>query len=590
MSDLVKPNRAKRDRMLNILLIDDDPIFRLGLRLVLGQLPDLELVAEAQSANDTREILASSQVSINVVILNLSLGSVSASETSGLELASQLKNLYPHLPILLLGEFTQPVLLTTARQIGIEGYCRKGTGPTELVDAIRLVGTGQFYWSQPSVVQMPESQLESSQPKSQAGFLPTVLNNIRLSGLRQIEASLTEVTAELQNARLSLLDRAILAGRQRELKAARSILYKLLGKPVKEAGEGENGKVVQRQSEKIEEGQRFDELAITYQQLPVRSRSELFDRTFANLQYGVTNLTPIPLEIDIFREEKKRELLTQVLRKLEGILDDLRFSQVQPEQLPEKKSVILLDLWQATATDFFGKYYTLKLGDQDLEIVNILLQDATIVYSEILEKIPLVIELFSHLLFTTPLTIDNLSYEMGTPEAMFRAELLLDNLVIQVGNGIVQPLLNHFADVEMIKQTFYDRRLISTREIERFRNNLSWKYRLEKYVGEPRAIFESKYLLFVLDGGGIRKISIYAPRAAELEQLSGIQFAVTLALESRDAIAPRLNALVSFVGSGVIYLLTQVIGRGIGLIGRGILEGIGNSLQESRVGKNGDRK
>jgi hypothetical protein len=56
-------------------------------------------------------------------------------------------------------------------------------------------------------------------------------------------------------------------------------------------------------------------------------------------------------------------------------------------------------------------------------------------------------------------------------------------------------------------------------------------------------------------------------------------------LEIRDAIAPRLRATVSFVGSGLVYILTQVIGRGIGLIARGIIQGIGSSWQDLRTDK-----
>jgi Protein of unknown function (DUF3685) len=96
-------------------------------------------------------------------------------------------------------------------------------------------------------------------------------------------------------------------------------------------------------------------------------------------------------------------------------------------------------------------------------------------------------------------------------------------------------------------------------------------------------------VLFVFNGRGIRKVSIYAPRAQELEQLSGVQQTMTLLLESRDAIAPRLRSVVAFVGRGVVYVLTQVIGRGIGLIGRGIVQGIGNSLQDSRMGNNSNK-
>jgi hypothetical protein len=70
-----------------------------------------------------------------------------------------------------------------------------------------------------------------------------------------------------------------------------------------------------------------------------------------------------------------------------------------------------------------------------------------------------------------------------------------------------------------------------------------------------------------------------------LQQLQGLRLGATLLLETRDAIAPRLRALLVSIGNGARYLLIQ-IGRGIGLVGRGILQGIGNSLQETRYSKN----
>ncbi|PMB02802.1 regulator, partial [Fischerella thermalis CCMEE 5328] len=134
-----------------------------------------------------------------------------------------------------------------------------------------------------------------------------------------------------------------------------------------------------------------------------------------------------------------------------------------------------------------------------------------------------------------------------------------------------------------IKQNFYDRKLISTREIERFRNSLSWKYRIKNLVTEPKAIFESRYDLFVFAPRGIAKTSIYAPRRQELAELSGIRLLVTLGLEFGDAIAPRLQSLLSFLGSGVVFVLTKIVGRGLGLIVRGILQGIGSvSLPEGK--------
>jgi len=288
------------------------------------------------------------------------------------------------------------------------------------------------------------------------------------------------------------------------------------------------------------------------------------------------------MEIDILREEKKRELFYLILRQLENFLSELRYSEVQPEQLEPKRSLILLDLWQAATTEFFGKYYTVTLAGQPIEVVATLLQDEAIVQFGILDKIPGVVELLKHLLFQTPLAVDSVPYAPGNPEALSRAEALTENLLIQLANAVIQPLLNRFANIEGIKQNFYNRKLLSNREIERFRNDLSWKYRVEKYFREPQNIFESQYSIYVFSWKGIRKASIYAPRSPELEQLSGVQLAVTLVLETRDAIAPRLRTAVSWVGNGVIYVLTEVVGRGLGLVGRGILKGLGNAWQDPK--------
>ena len=139
------------------------------------------------------------------------------------------------------------------------------------------------------------------------------------------------------------------------------------------------------------------------------------------------------------------------------------------------------------------------------------------------------------------------------------------------------------------KQKKKDKQKKTSREITRFRNNLSWRYRLSQLLDEPKAIFESRYNLFVLSDTGIKQISIYAPRRQELEQLRGMQLIVTLAYEIRDAIAPRLRATIAWIGRGSVYILTQVLGRSIGLVARGVIQGIGSSIQDTRFGKNNDR-
>lgn len=227
----------------------------------------------------------------------------------------------------------------------------------------------------------------------------------------------------------------------------------------------------------------------------------------------------------------------------------------------------------------------MRQGNADLEVVELLLADSAVVQTAILDRIPGVVELLQHFLFQAPLAVDGGTYPPGNPEALQRAELLLENLTLQVANAVMQPLLNRFANVETIKHSFYDQRLLSSRDIERFRNNLSWNYRLNRLYREPKEIFESQYNLLTLTGRSIKQTQIYAPRSVELDSLTGLPYVVTLALEARDAVAPRLRSLVSFVGNGFVYVLTEVVGRGIGLVGKGVLKGLGNVWQETKYGR-----
>jgi DNA-binding NarL/FixJ family response regulator len=566
------------DHLTHILLIDDDSIFRLGLRTALEAFPDLQIVAEADTGVTALNILSESENAIDLVILELSIGR--NPNQSGLTLCQRLKTNYPYLPILLLTAESEPSLLMAAKAFGVEGYCAKGCEIAAIVQAIRQLMRGESYW--PSNLPVLITPVRP----------PSWHHKMRSQGLRQIEEALAQVTQSLQNPKLSNLDWLFWSGRRRELLAARWVVNQLLPTDVIVVEHGLS-------SGEQDAPSRLPSNRVT-RQLPAASMGNLplsqiaqpstpFEVTLAKLQSSLSNLSGVVLEIDILQAEKKRDLLYIVLQKFEEILAELRFSQVTLEQLPQKRSQILQDLWQLSITEFFGKYYTLPVGNDEFEVVRVMLGDTVIVQDAILDKIPLVVELLAHQLFQTPLMIDNVSYPAQTPEALARLEMIIQNLMIQVANAVIQPLLNEFADIETIKQSFYDRSLISTREITRFRNNLSWRYRRFQLLLEPRAIFESRYDLFVLSDTGIKQTSIYAPRRQELEQLQGIAFAVTLAYETRDAIAPRLRGAISWVGQGVVYVLTQVLGKSIGLVVRGVIQGIGSSLQDTRFGKNSER-
>ncbi|MCY7276570.1 MAG: DUF3685 domain-containing protein, partial [Phormidesmis sp. CAN_BIN44] len=389
--------------LLQLILIEADPVLRLGLLTGLSRFADLQVAVEAETGASALRTLADrmrSSVSIDVILLDLE-NAESSQARLDLELPRQIKTQYPNLPILLIGSLPNAIALE-AMQIGVEGYCARGSSIADLATAIRQVAAGQTYWD----LERLQSLTIVTPPERSFNPLRGARQALRSSSLQQIEAALIELDNQLRSPGLSLLDKAILTGQRRELKAAQWVVKRVFSSS---DSAPEPARVLPPLSEPLRSLPSSSQLVpdpppeMTAKDL----QAILFDGISAKLQSSLENLTNSPLEIDIFRAERKRELFYIILRQIEASLEELRFSQIQPNQLVEKQSVILRDLWQAITLDFFGRYYTLRVRNQDIEVVTALLQDEKTVQTEILNKIPAVMELYAHLLFQTALTIDN---------------------------------------------------------------------------------------------------------------------------------------------------------------------------------------
>ncbi|MBD0268073.1 MAG: DUF3685 domain-containing protein [Cyanobacteria bacterium Co-bin8] len=605
---------------LRLMLVDEDPVFRLGLKIWLEQSAGFEVAAEASQGEEALALLAArcrpptdseaeadevesepaadTLPDLDLVILDLGLGEGMPDQLPGLQLCAAIKSRYPTLPVLVLSSRTEPVLQAAARQMGADAYGARGMPVRELAQLIEQLAEPQ---SQGIEIQAPVMAAETF-TRLVPGPLTALRISLRLSSLQQIEAAIAELSNAQRSGTSSTLSEALLAGRYRELRAARWLIKRILATP----GFSDQWSPVtpaEPTSAAAPPPQRIEPMAEANLPEPGRNlipttsdrlslqrgdlQTVVFESVFRKLQSPLENISGLPLEIDILREEKKRELLFLTLRKLEDALDDLRQARLLPGQLTVTCPDILRDVWQAVITDFFGRYYTLEVGVLEQPVVKTLLLEETTVQTAILNKIPQVPLLLGHLLFQEAMVVDGSAYLATTPEALGRSRLLLENLLIQVANAVMQPLLNRFADVEEIKKYLYQRRIMSTRDIERFRNDLSWRYRWDSLLNEPKAVFESQHRLLMLTERGIQTRFVYAPRQEELDRLSGLQLSVTLAIEARDAIAPRLRTTISFLGSGLVYLLTDVVGRGIGLIGRGILKGVGSAWNDPKYRRKG---
>jgi DNA-binding NarL/FixJ family response regulator len=562
-------------RSLRLVLAGRDPIFLLGLQSGLADNPALEILGNATTEPDLWQLLQAELLTPNEAkvpdLLVLDLDRRTPDEI--LTVCQQLKYRFPTLPLLTLVSRLDTNTLNTLRRMRVEGCWPKGISLEQLMTVMQTLVGGGLLWS-PQVMTEPAPPLATSQSPLKNWQLRR-----RQNSLQQIQSRREELSRILERSNLSWWEWLVLDGQLRELGAAQYIVEQLF--PEMEAA---STAVSPATSPSI--SLNMPTAATTSSTLAVDRdfrtlKTVVIDQVTAGLVLNLSNQTGTPLEIDVLSLAKRQELLLTVLRSFEAMLDELRFSNVTRSQL--QSDSLLCDLWQTTLNDFLGKYRTVNLNETELmPLVPQLLQDKPLVEAAILNQIPLFAEMVEHLLFHSPLTIDQRTYPAGSSESIQQTSYVLANAMIQVSNAVVQPLLNRFADVDGVRRDFFDRRWLSTRELERFRNALSWQYRMQQWFGEPKDMFESQFRLRIFSESGIKYYSIYAARDRELQKLSGIRYATTLALEARDALAPPLQATVTFLGRGVIYLLTQIIGRGIGLVGRGVLQGVGYVRSEVR--------
>jgi two-component system, NarL family, response regulator len=155
---------------LKILLVEDDELFRLGLRVRLEQEPGLEIVAEAEDGESAIEEVK--RHPLNLVILDIGLPGL-----GGVEACRQIRQLAPNLPILVLTSHTQKGLINRMIEVGAQGYCLKGAPSQTLILAIQSVAAGASWWDSTATTEIRAAfeTNSSAQPASDLDKTITVL-------------------------------------------------------------------------------------------------------------------------------------------------------------------------------------------------------------------------------------------------------------------------------------------------------------------------------------------------------------------------------------------------------------------------------
>jgi DNA-binding NarL/FixJ family response regulator len=181
--------------MIRVMLVDDDPLVRSGLRMLLGGAPEIEVVAEAE---DGDEVLAAvDRHRPDVVLMDIRMPRVDGVTAAGL-LARQ-----PAPPqVVMLTTFDADDLVLRALRAGAAGFVLKDTPPAEIVRAIELVAAGDSMLS-PAVtrrlIDLVAGEVDETTPRADADRLLDSLSPRELEVARAVGRGLSnaDISAEL---------------------------------------------------------------------------------------------------------------------------------------------------------------------------------------------------------------------------------------------------------------------------------------------------------------------------------------------------------------------------------------------------------
>ncbi|HEX8034483.1 MAG TPA: response regulator transcription factor [Ktedonobacterales bacterium] len=156
---------------MRILLADDHPLFRQGLRSLLDTLPDLEVVGEARTGEQA--IMLAQTVQPDLVIMDIQMP-----DMNGIDATRRLIQTMPHLAILIVTMFEDDASLFAAMRAGARGYVIKDAEPDDMLRAIAAVGQGEAIFS-PAIAARVLSMFSSPTEATAKALFPTLTERER---------------------------------------------------------------------------------------------------------------------------------------------------------------------------------------------------------------------------------------------------------------------------------------------------------------------------------------------------------------------------------------------------------------------------
>lgn len=553
------------------LLLFADPLERAGLT---SWLEAADTSADPDGWGGCRVVVDSGELQGAPQLVLWCLGSLPEPQALDAESRRLLERWYPA-PLLLLLPSKHPYGSDVLLQLPAQGLIEQADAETLRQAVTTLLAGGRV------LAIAATRRGDESGPSVPMGLGQWLL----LSGLQQIDAELRLCLRLLDPPPVDLLPLLVLQGRVRELRLARRLLLWLWG-PVSLAWsqplDGLAGAPAAPNAPAGSDSGSPDApapagVAITLRQRTAEGLWEaLRGRLTAAAAAGPSNNSGQLLALDGLHASRRSDLLLGLLEQFHRLRQRLLQDDPRGEQLERLWRELQPELRQQALRHMAGSYVQLPMEGRLCPVAETLLHRSSLDADDL--ELPDPAAMLSPLLQARPLLVDGRLVAPDEPQAVLYLELLLSNWLVRSAELISAEVLAACAEWPELRRYLLRPELLATRNLERLRNQLNAQQRWTSWFERPIHLYESRRPLYRLGDGAIDCVDLTEPRDAELRQLGWVQQAVTLALEARDALGPQLRSLLKRLGDLLVVLLTQVLGRAIGLVGRGIVQGMGRSL------------
>ena len=392
------------------------------------------------------------------------------------------------------------------------------------------------------------------------------------SGLSQINKDLYTIDQMIAKKSINTFYLFILIGRRRELLTAKRLIIWLWGplevlieSPIKS---NNNKNIINKYNTDIT--------------IKNTSTNELWNviykRVKERLQDDLKNSTDELAALYSLNKSKRCNLLKTLLREFSTIIIKLDSKDNREKGLKEILQSITPELRANTLRNFIDSYDRLKKNGVDVFISDFLVHNADLGILD--DELPSIALIIDPILNNKPILLDGDYLSIEDPRSIIQLETFILNWIFRTAEIVSEEIISSCSEWPELRKYFLNKELVSTRELERKRNHINTNNQLQNLFKKPVRLYESKRLYYTVKNNKIEKIIIVEPRDDELKKLDWAQRQISFIIEIRDALAPQVQAIIQYLGDLIVLILTKVVGRSIGLIGRGIAQGMGRNLSK----------